>query len=94
MTPELYQLHAFLEKLKVKDVPQIIESCFAKLRALEVSSAPDYNLGENLKSVVLLLKHLRRPTDMPPEMIEYLKEFLTAVAEKDRRAKHSLEVLK
>lgn len=94
MTPEVYQLHSFLEKYKSKDIPQIIEACFAKLRSLEGSSAPDHNLGENLKSVVLLLKHLRRPSDMSPEMIEYLKQFLAGVIEKDRRAKHALEVLK
>jgi len=94
LTPEVYHLHAFLEKYKSRDVPQIIEVCFAKLRSLEGSSAPDNNLGENLKSVVLLLKHLRRPSDMSPETIEYLKQFLAEVMEKDRRAKHALEVLK
>ena len=94
MNPETYQLHAFLEKHRSKDVPQIIEACFAKLRALEASAAPDHNLGENLKSVVLLLKHLRRPSDTSPEIIEYLKQYLTDVMERDRRAKHALEVLK
>lgn len=94
MSPEVYQLHAFLEKYKTKNVPQIIEACFAKLRALEVSAAPDNNLGENLKSVVLLLKHLRRPSGASPEVVEYLKQYLAEVMENDRRAKHALEVLK
>ncbi|MFZ5646356.1 MAG: hypothetical protein ACOY30_01920 [Bacillota bacterium] len=93
MSPELYQLHAFLEKIKNKNVPQIIEACFSKLRALEVSPSPDNNLAENLKSVVMLLKHLHRPSGMPPEIAEYLRRFLTEVMEKDRRAKHALEVL-
>ncbi|MFZ5634416.1 MAG: hypothetical protein ACOY40_16405 [Bacillota bacterium] len=93
MTPEMYQLHAFLEKYKKMHIPQIIDACFSKLRSLEVSSAPDNNLAENLKSVVLLLKHLRRPTGMAPEMIEYLQQFLSEVMERDRRAKHALEVL-
>lgn len=93
MTPELYQVHAFLEKHKTKNIPQIIEACFSKLRALELSSAPDNNLAENLKSVVLLLKHLRRPSDMSPEITDYLQQFLSEVMQKDRRAKHALEVL-
>lgn len=93
MTPEFYQLHAFLEKYRNKNVPQIIEACFSKLRALEMSSAPDNNLAENLKSVVLLLKHLQRPKGMDPDIIKYLQQFLTEVMENDRRAKHALEVL-
>ncbi|MCL6612024.1 MAG: hypothetical protein K6T66_10855 [Peptococcaceae bacterium] len=93
MSPELYQVHAFLEKYKTKNVPQIIEACFAKLRALEMSSAPDNNLAENLKAIVLLLKHLRRPGEMSPEVVEYLRQFLSEVVQRDRRAKHALEVL-
>ena len=93
MTPELYQLQAFLDKHKEKNIPQIIEACFAKLRALEVAGGPDHDLAENLKSVVLLLKHLRKPSNFPPETIEYLQQFLSVVLEKDRRAKHALEVL-
>lgn len=93
MSPELYQVHAFLEKHKAKSVPQIIEACFSKLRALEVSPAPDNNLAENLKSVVLLLKHLRTPSGMAPEIAEYLRQYLSEVMQKDRRAKHALEVL-
>ncbi len=93
MTPELYQLHAFLEKYKTSSVPQIIEACLSKLRALEVSQAPDHNLAENLKAMVLLLKHLRRPSEMSPEAAEYLRQFLSEVVQKDRRAKHALEVL-
>lgn len=93
MSPELYQVHAFLEKYKTKNVPQIIEACFSKLRALEMSSAPDNNLGENLKAMVLLLKHLRRPSEMSPEVVEYLQQFLSEVLQRDRRAKHALEVL-
>ena len=93
MSPELYQVHAFLERYKSKNIPQIIEACFSKLRALELSSASDNNLGENLKSLVLLLKHLRKPSDMSPDVIEYLQQFLTEVIQNDRRAKHALEVL-
>ncbi len=93
MSPELYQVHAFLEKYKTKNVPQIIEACFSKLRALEMSSAPDNNLGENLKAMVLLLKHLRRPSEMSPEVVEYLQQFLSEVLQRDRRAKYALEVL-
>ncbi|MCL5935235.1 MAG: hypothetical protein M1543_01890 [Firmicutes bacterium] len=93
MTPELYQLHAFLEKNKAKSVPQIIEACFSKLRALESSSAPDNNLAENLKTVILLMKHLRRPSGMSPEIVEYLRQYLTEIMQNDRRAKHSLDVL-
>lgn len=93
MSPELYQVHAFLEKYRTKNVPQIIEACFSKLRALELSAAPDNNLAENLKAVVLLLKHLRRPSEVSPEVTEYLREYLTEVVQRDRRAKHALEVL-
>lgn len=93
MSPELYQVHAFLEKCKNKNVPQIIEACFAKLRSLEGSSAPDNNLAENLKSIVLLLKHLRKPADMSPDVAEYLRQFLSGVVERDRRAKHAVEIL-
>ncbi|MFZ5596776.1 MAG: hypothetical protein ACOY31_07155 [Bacillota bacterium] len=93
MSPELYQLHAFLEKLKTKNVPQLIEACFSKLRSLEMSSAPDHNLGNNLKSLVLLLKHLKRPADMSPEVMEYLRRYLTDMVEVDRRAKHALDIL-
>jgi hypothetical protein len=93
VSPELYQVHAFLEKYKTKNVPQIIEACFSKLRALEMSSAPDNNLGENLKAMVLLLKHLRRPSEMSPEVVEYLQQFLSEVLQRDRRAKYALEVL-
>jgi len=93
MTPELYQVHAFLEKYKARDIPQIIEACLAKLRALEVSQTPDNHLAENLKSIALLLKHLHRPSSMSPEVAEYLRQFLTGVMQRDRRAKHALEVL-
>lgn len=93
MTPELYQLHAFLEKHKTKNVPEIIEACFKKLRSLEGLSTPDYNLAENLKSLILLMKHLHRPINMSDETVEYLREFLTEVMKQDKRAKYSLELI-
>lgn len=93
MSPEVYQVHAFLEKCNTKNVPQIIEACFSKLRALEVSPGPDNNLTENLKELVLLLKHLRKPSEMSPEVAEYLRDYLSEVVKRDRRAKHALEVL-
>ncbi len=93
MTPETYQLHAFLEKHKSKNIPQIIEACFLKIRALEMSPSPDSGLMENLKSVVLLLKHLHRPAGMSPEAADCLKRFLAGVMHNDRRARHALEVL-
>jgi len=93
MTPELYQLHAFLEKHKAKTVPEIIEACFSKLRSMEGLSTPDFNLAENLKSLILLMKHLHRPINMSDEITEYVREFLAEVMKQDKRAKHALEVI-
>lgn len=93
MTPEVYQLHACLDKYKTKNVPQIIEACFAKLRTLELSTNPADNLSENLKAVILLLKHLQKSKSMSPEIVEYLQQFLEEVMKNDRRAKHALDVL-
>lgn len=93
MTPEVYQLHAYLDKYKTKSIPQIIEACFSKLRTLELSTNPSDNLSENLKAVILLLKHLQKPKNMSPEVVEYLHQYLEEVMKNDRRVKHSLDIL-
>lgn len=94
-SPEVYVMQAFLSKLKNKTIPEISEACIAKIRALENSSAPDHNLQENLKGIVLLIRHLRKPSNMNnEELINLLVAFFTEVEKYDRRAKHVLSIIK
>lgn len=95
MTPDLENLKAFLLNLQGKTLPEISQACANKIRSMEVTGSPDKALIEHLKSMILLIRHLRRPpVARDEEMRRFLIAFFEQVQEYDRRAKHPLGVLK
>lgn len=95
MTPDLENLKAFLLNLQDKTIPEISQACAEKIRSMEVAGSADKALIEHLKSIILLIRHLRRPpVARDEEMRRFLINFFAQVQEYDRRAKHPLEVLK
>lgn len=95
MTPDLENLKAFLSNLQEKTIPEISQACASKIRNMELTGNPDKLLTEHLKSIILLVRHLRRPpAAKDEEMRQFLINFFTQVQKHDRRARHPLEVLK
>lgn len=95
MTPDLENLKAFLLNLQDKTIPEISQACANKIRSMEVAGSPDKALIEHLKSIILLIRHLRRPpVARDEEMRRFLINFFEQVQEHDRRAKHPLAILK
>ncbi len=95
MAPDLENLKVFLYNLQGKTVPEISQACANKIRSMEVAGSPDQVFTEHLKSIILLIRHLRRPAAAKDEeMRRYLVNFFTQVQEYDRRARHLVEVLK
>jgi len=94
MTPDLENLKAFLVNLQGKTIPEISQACAEKIRSMEVAGSPDKTLIEHLKSIILLVRHLRRPAAArDEEMRRFLISFFEQVQGYDRRAKHPLAVL-
>lgn len=94
MTPDLENLKAFLGNLQGKSIPEISQACAEKIRSMEVSGNPDRELTEHLKSIILLVRHLRRPPfARDEEMRRFLINFFEQVLAYDRRARHPLDVL-
>ncbi|MDQ0287164.1 hypothetical protein J2Z49_002283 [Desulfofundulus luciae] len=95
MSPDVHNLLAFLQNLREKTVPEISQACAQKIRRMELTGDPDRALVEHLKSMILLIRHLRRPPVARDEMVRrFLIEFFTRIQQHDRRAKHVLEVLR
>lgn len=94
MSPDVHNLLAFLQNLQEKTVPEISQACAQKIRRMELTGDPDRALVEHLKSMILLIRHLRRPPVARDEKVRrFLIEFFTRIQQHDRRAKHVLEVL-
>ncbi|MGB9846611.1 MAG: hypothetical protein ACPLRH_03790 [Desulfotomaculales bacterium] len=94
MTPDLENLKAFLGNLQGKSIPEISQACAEKIRSMEIAGNPDRALTEHLKSIILLVRHLRRPDfAKDDEMRRFLISFFSQVLEYDKRAKHPLEIL-
>ncbi|MBE3588130.1 MAG: hypothetical protein IMW93_06175 [Thermoanaerobacteraceae bacterium] len=94
MTPDVQNLLAFLSNLVEKPLPEIRQACAKKIYSMEVTGNPDRQLVEHLKSMFLLIRHLRRPPlARDPEVRQALIDFFTQVYQHDPRAKHVLAVL-
>ncbi|MGB9803514.1 MAG: hypothetical protein ACPLUI_06850 [Desulfofundulus sp.] len=93
-SPDVHNLLVFLQNMQGKTVPEISQACAQKIRHMELTGDPDRALVEHLKSMILLIRHLRRPPVARNEKVRhFLIEFFSKVQEYDRRAKHVLEVL-
>lgn len=94
MTPDLQNLQSFLTNLQNKTISEISQACAKKIREMQVLEKPDAALIENLKSIILLIGHLRKPPiARDEEARQLLINFFTHVLQHDRRARHPLEVL-
>ncbi|MDK2887915.1 MAG: hypothetical protein PWP72_793 [Thermoanaerobacter sp.] len=94
INPDVHKLLVFLQNLQGKTVPEISQACMQKIRHMELTGSPDRALVEHLKSIILLIRHLRRPPLAGDERVRrFLIEFFTRIQQHDRRAKHVLEVL-